>query len=258
MILKQPIKTLTNRFPEFILSAMTSQTKLPSLSIFFPAYNDEHSIAALTEACILIAGRLTDDFEILIVHDHSPDKTGQVADELARKFKEVRVIHHEKNFGVGRSMIDGFTQSSKEYVFYTDGDAQYDVKELERFAEFAGQFKAVIGYRLKRAEGFKRVFTSRCFHAITFFLFGLRYRDIDCSFKLFHRSFLNKVNFHTKSALVDPELLINADRLKIPVKEIGVHHYLRSHGSSQCLRLKLIVAMIRDMLRLRWVYWFKV
>src|SRR3989338_4611254 len=198
---------------------------LSSLSIFFPAYRDEHTVEPLTRACVEIARELTDDFEILIVDDKSPDDTGKVADRMAREFKEVRVIHHPVNRGVGQTMIDGFTQSTKDYVFYTDGDFQYDVKELCLLAKHSKDYDVVIGYRLKRAEGFKRVFTSRCFHLMIFLLFGVWHRDIDCSFKLIHRRFLQKISFHTKSALVDPELLINARRLKFPVKEIGVHHY---------------------------------
>ena len=133
-------------------------------------------------------------------------------------------------------------------------DFQYDVKELALFVPYAKDYDVIIGYRLKRAEGFKRVFTSRCFHVLIFLLFGIYYRDIDCSFKLVHRRFLDKIQFHTKSALVDPELLINAKRLEFPVKEIGVRHYPRQFGTSQCLRVKLILSMIRDVIRLRLIY----
>lgn len=227
---------------------------LSSLSIFFPAYRDEHTVDPLTRACVEVARELTDDFEILIVDDKSPDGTGEAADRMAREFKEVRVIHHPVNQGVGQAMIDGFTQSKKDYVFYTDGDFQYDVKELWLLAKHVKDYDVIIGYRLRRAEGFKRVLTSRCFHVLVFLLFGIWQRDIDCSFKLIHRRFLDKVTFHTKSALVDPELLINARRLKFPIKEIGVHHHNRRFGSSQCLRLKLVLSMVTDLVRLRFIY----
>ncbi len=226
------------------------------MSIFFPAYNDEHTVEPLTKACIKIAQELTDDYEILIIDDHSPDGTGAAADRMAHQYPEVRVIHHEKNLGVGRAMIDGFTRAKKDYVFYTDGDAQYDVNELRQFMPYVKSYDVIIGYRLNRAEGFKRVFTSRCFHLLNFLLFGSRFKDIDCSFKLLSRRFLNQIRFRTKSALVDPEILIQTRRLKCPVKEIGVHHYPRRFGRSQCLRIKLVFSMITDMLRLRFLYWF--
>lgn len=228
---------------------------LSSLSIYFPAYFDENTVEPLTRACIDVAKKLTDDYEILIIDDKSPDKTGEIADRLAKEFKEVCVIHHSENMGVGQAMISGYKNASKEWVFYTDGDAQYDVSELPLLAEHANNFDVIIGYRLKRAEGFKRVFTSRSFHFLIFLLFGIHFKDIDCSFKLVHRRFLDKVSFHTNSGLVDAELLIQAKRLKFPVKEVGVHHYKRKFGASHCLRLNLIVSMLLDMLKLRFKLW---
>src|SRR3989338_6769813 len=127
---------------------------LSSLSVYFPAYNDENTIEPLTRASVETARKLTDDFEIIIVHDHSPDRTGEVADRMAREFKEVRVIHHPENRGVGNAMISGYRHASKDWVFYTDGDAQYDVSELPLLAEHAIHYDVIIGYRLKRAEGF--------------------------------------------------------------------------------------------------------
>lgn len=231
-----------------------TQKILPSLSIFFPVYRDEHTVEALTRACVAVARELTDDFEILIVDDKSPDRAGEIAENMAREFKEVSVLHHDVNQGVGQAMIDGFNRSRKEYVFYTDGDFQYDVKELLLLAQHVKDYDVVIGYRLKRVEGLKRVFVSRCFHFMISSLLGVHSRDIDCSFKLMHRRFLDQVTFHTQSALVDTELLINARRLKFPVKEVGVHHYARRFGGSQCLRIKLILSMIKDVFHLRRIY----
>ena len=228
---------------------------LSSLSIYFPAYYDENTVEPLTRASLEAAKKLTDDYEIIIVDDKSPDKTGQIADRLAQEFKEVRAIHHPENMGVGQAMISGYRHATKDWVFYTDGDAQYDVSELPLLAEHAKNFDIVIGYRLKRAEGFRRVFTSKCFHFLVFCLFGVHFKDIDCSFKLIHRRFLEKVSFHTNSGLVDAELLIQAKRLKFPVKEVGVHHYQRKFGHSHCLRLNLIVSMLLDMLKLRFKLW---
>ena len=234
---------------------MVNQPTLPSLSIYFPAYHDENTVESLARACLKIAQSLTNDYEVIIVDDKSPDCTGEIADRLAKEIPQVKVVHHKENMGVGQAMISGYRHATKEWVFYTDGDAQYDVSELTLLAEHAKDYDIIIGYRLKRAEGFKRVFTSRSFHFLIFCLFGTRYKDIDCSFKLIHRRFLEKVSFHTNSGLVDAELLIQAKRLRVPVKEIGVHHYNRRFGTSHCLRLKLIASMLLDMLKLRCKLW---
>lgn len=228
---------------------------LSSLSLFFPAYHDENTIESLTRASVEVAKKLTDDFEIIIIDDKSPDRTGEIADRLAGEFKEVRVIHHPQNLGVGQAMITGYQSAAKDYVFYTDGDAQYDVRELPLLAQHTKEYDIVVGYRLKRAEGWKRVFTSRSFHLLIFIFFGVHYRDIDCSFKLLHRRFLDKIIFRTNSGLIDAEIMIQANRLKSPVKEVGVHHYPRRFGRSQCLRLKLILSMLLDMVKLRFKLW---
>jgi glycosyltransferase involved in cell wall biosynthesis len=229
--------------------------KLPSLSIFFPAYYDENTVEPLTRACVETAKKLTDNYEILIIDDCSPDKTGEIADRLSSEFKEVRVIHHPKNKGVGEAMITGYTESKKDYVFYTDGDAQYDVRELPFLAEHASSFDLVIGYRLHRAEGFKRIFTSRCFHLLVQVFFGIHFRDIDCSFKLIHRNVLKKIKFYTRGGLIDAEMMIQAKKLKVPVKEVGVHHYPRRFGHSRCLRMGLVLTMLKDVVRLRMKLW---
>jgi len=230
---------------------------LSSLSVFIPLYRDEQTVVSLTEKTILVARELTDDFEIILIDDASPDRAGEYADRLAERHPEIRVIHHEKNSGVGPVMIEGFLTAKKEFVFYTDGDAQYDVNELMRFAPFASLYDVIIGYRIKRAEGFFRVFTSRSFHLMAFMLFGFRYRDIDCSFKLLNRRFLDRVQFHSESALVDLEILIQANRKGFPIKEIGVRHLPRQYGHSQCLRLGLILAMIKDLFRIRFTFYRK-
>ncbi len=234
---------------------MNNDKALSSLSIYFPAYYDEHTVEPLARACIEVAKKLTDDYEIIIVDDKSPDKVGEIADRLALEIPQIRVIHHAENMGVGQAMISGYRHATKDWVFYTDGDAQYDVNELVPMAQHAKDFDIVVGYRLNRAEGFKRIFTSKAFHFLIFCLFGVHFKDIDCSFKLIHRRFLEKISFHTNSGLVDAELLIQAKRLKFPVKEIGVHHYPRKFGNSHCLRVKLIVSMLLDMLKLRFKLW---
>lgn len=229
--------------------------KLSSLSIFFPAYYDENTVEPLTRACVETARSLTDDFEVLIIDDHSPDKTGEIADRMASEFKEVRVIHHPRNKGVGEAMITGYTEAKKDHVFYTDGDAQYDVRELPLLAEHAQRSDMVIGYRLKRAEGFRRVFTSRCLHFLIWLFFGIHFRDMDCSFKLIHQRVLKKIRFYTRSGLIDAEMLIQAKRMKVPIVEVGVHHYNRRFGTSRCLRMSLILVMLRDIVRLRLKLW---
>ena len=227
--------------------------KLHGLSIFFPAYYDENTIEPLVRKAIEVGRKLAHDLEVIIVDDKSPDRTGEIADRLSAEFREVKVVHHPVNRGVGQAMISGWRTATKEYVFYTDGDAQYDLGELESLAAHAGSFDAVVGYRMKRAEGWTRVFTNRCFHLLLFLFFGIHFRDTDCSFKLLRRRFLDRITFYTGGGLVDAEILIQARKFGVPVKEVGVRHYPRRFGSSRCLRPGLVFSMLRDLVRLRFM-----
>lgn len=228
---------------------------LKSLSIFFPAYNDENTVEPLALKCVEVASALADDFEVIIVNDASPDRTGEAADRIAAKHPgKIRVIHHPVNRGVGEAMKTGYRESRMDYVFYTDGDMQYDVGELALLVPHAREYGLVAGYRLNRAEGFTRWFTSRCFHILAFILLGLRFRDIDCSFKLIRRDVLEKVVFSTRGGLVDAELLLRAKKLT-KIREVGVHHYNRKFGTSQCLKPGLVFHMLRELIELRLRLW---
>ena len=105
--------------------------KLKSISAFFPVYNDEGTIKLMVDRLNTVLSRFTNDYEIIVVDDCSPDKSGEIAGEIAKKDKRVKVVHHKKNEGYGGALKSGFETSSKEWIFYTDGDAQYNVAELE-------------------------------------------------------------------------------------------------------------------------------
>jgi glycosyltransferase involved in cell wall biosynthesis len=228
---------------------------LSSLSIFFPAYNDENTVEPLALKCVEVASALTDKFEVIIVNDASPDGTGRAADHVAAKHPDhIRVIHHPVNRGVGEAMKTGYREAAMDYVFYTDGDMQYDVAEIKLLVPYVKDYGVVAGYRLNRAEGFSRWFTSRCFHLLAFMMLGLRFRDIDCSFKLIRREVLQKISFSTGGGLVDAELLLRAKKLT-PIREVGVHHYNRRFGHSQCLKPGLVFHMLCELVELRLRLW---
>lgn len=231
---------------------MTLMNKpLPSLTIFFPVYHDERTVEPLTRACLEVGSRLTDDLEVLIVDDKSPDQAGAIADRLASEHPQVRVIHHERNRGYGQALLSGWRGATKDHIFYTDGDMQFDVSELPKLVEQAASHDLVVGYRLNRAEGWSRALLSRVHHILLFLLFGARFRDADCSFKLIRRDLLERIRFKTSGALVDAELLLQARSLGARIREVGVHHFLRQHGRSTCLNARLITQTLRDYLDLR-------
>src|SRR5262245_25955940 len=157
----------------------------PSLSIFFPAYNDAGTIASLALVAHMTARQITDDYEVIVVDDGSPDHTGALLDEMARHFSWLKVVHHEKNCGYGGALRTGFATAGKELVFYTDGDAQYDPRELLKLYEaWRPEIDFINGYKMGRSDPLHRILIGRVYHWFVKIVFNLRLRDVDCDFRL--------------------------------------------------------------------------
>lgn len=223
---------------------------LPSISVFFPAYHDEDNIGKMAERAVEVLEGIGCEYEIIIVHDGSPDRTGEVADELARRYAGVRVIHHPKNLGYGAALKTGFTNAKNEYVFYTDGDNQFDVGEMVKFVPLVslGLTDLVIGFRNRKRYSLYRKVTSFTYNLVLQVLFDLPYRDVDCAFKLVPKGLIDRIDISSVDAFIDAELLIKAQRLGYGITEIGVNHYLRETGISG-VRTRVILRTIREMVR---------
>lgn len=205
--------------------------RLPSLSGFFPAYNEQENVAGMVHRLRAMLTRVTDDYEIVIVNDGSVDRTAAIADELAVADAHVRVVHHPANRGYGGALKSGFAASRKEYVFFTDGDGQFDVEEISALLPHVPAYDVVVGYRLDRAEGGLRRLNAHAWNRLVRLLFGVPVRDVDCAFKLIHRPVLEAVHPQAEGAMISTEFLALAVREGFRVIEVGVHHYPRRHGT---------------------------
>lgn len=225
--------------------------KKPSISFFCPAYFDEKNLPILIPKTYKILKENTSQFEILIVEDGSPDGTDKVADELAKKFApHVRVIHHKKNLGYGATLKAGYTFANKyEFVFYTDGDNQYNIEEIIIFLPYLKKYDAVIGYRTKRALKFSRQVQTRVFNWIIRLLFKIKMRDINCAMKIIRRKALNTIKLTSDGGFIDAELVIKLSRKNYLVKEVEVSHYPRKFGKASGGNPKLIFKTIFDMIK---------
>jgi glycosyltransferase involved in cell wall biosynthesis len=221
---------------------------VPSLSVFFPAYNDEDNIGKVADAAVATLDEIGAPYEVIIVHDGSPDRTGEVADELAERYANLRVIHHPRNLGYGAALNTGFTNAKNEYVFYTDGDNQFDVREMKKFVALIGLSDLVIGFRNRKQYSLFRKVTSFTYNLLLQVLFDLPYRDVDCAFKLVPKSLIDRVTLSSSDAFIDPELLINAQRLGYSVTEIGVTHLPREGGVSG-VKVPVILRSILEVFR---------
>ena len=230
-----------------------SPEKRPSLSIFFPAYNDAGTIASLAIVAHMTARELTDDYEVIVVEDGSPDHTGELLDEMAAHFPWLKVVHHEKNRGYGGALRTGFATASKELVFYTDGDAQYDPREMRSLWEaFGPEVDFVNGFKMGRSDPFHRVVIGRVYHWFVKLAFGLRIRDVDCDFRLMRRSVFDKVELTRSSGVICVELMKKVQDRGFRIGQVGVHHFHRSYGKSQFFNFPRVARTLLDLMKL-WV-----
>jgi glycosyltransferase involved in cell wall biosynthesis len=223
----------------------------PGLSIFFPAYNDAGTIASLALVAHMTARELTDDYEVIVVDDGSPDHTGALLDEMARHFPWLKVVHHPVNRGYGGALRTGFETASKELVFYTDGDAQYDPRELARLWEaFSPAVDFVNGYKISRNDPLHRIVIGRVYHWFVKLAFGLRLSDVDCDFRLMRRSVFEKVRLTRSSGVICVELMKKVQDHGFRLAEVPVHHFHRSYGKSQFFNVPRVLRTLVDLARL--------
>jgi len=223
------------------------------VSAFFPAYNDGGTIASMVLSAILVLQSLTDDYEVIVVNDGSSDYTKEILDELERQYDSVRIVHHEKNKGYGGALRTGFSEASKEFIFYTDGDAQYDVRDLPGlWKEMGDGIDMVQGYKIGRSDPLHRVIIGRIYHWMANLAFGLHLKDVDCDFRLMRRSIFDRVHLKSDSGVICVEMMKKIRDGGFQVNEVPVHHYHRAYGQSQFFNVRRIVRVGRDLLKLWW------
>src|SRR5512134_3849928 len=162
-----------------------------NVSAFFPCYNDAESIGTMVAAVDTALASRVDDYEIIVVNDGSSDNSSEVLAELRVTHPRLVVIEHEANRGYGGALISGFGAASKEWIFYTDGDAQYDASEVTKLIDAAREDTDIVqGWKLSRGDTWYRKVIGRLYHHTVKFLFRLDVADTDCDFRLFRRSLI--------------------------------------------------------------------
>src|SRR6476646_5955248 len=234
------------------VSAMPEQArKIQSVSVFFPAYNDSGTIGSMVIRAVKAASELTPDYEVIVVNDGSTDATAEVADELARTYPHVRVVHHGANRGYGGALQTGFRSATKEWIFYTDGDAQYDPAELALlWTQLSDNVDLVNGYKISRSDPLHRIVIGRVYHHIVSTLFGLTVRDVDCDFRLLRRSIFARIHLEKTSGVIWLEMMKKITDAQFRIVEVPVHHYHRAYGKSQFFNFRRIFKTGVDVLRL--------
>jgi glycosyltransferase involved in cell wall biosynthesis len=225
--------------------------RTPGLSVFFPAYNDSGTIASLVITAVRVAATLTPDYEVIVVNDGSFDDTGQVLERLRGIYPKLRVITHTVNRGYGGALRSGFEAATRDYVFYTDGDGQYDVRELPVLLKLVRpNIGLVNGYKLERQDPWHRVWIGKTYNAFARALFHIQIRDIDCDYRLIRRDLLRHLGLSSTSGMICVELVRKLELSGCSTAETGVHHYPRLYGRSQFFRLRSLANTFAQLLRL--------
>lgn len=227
--------------------------KLPSLTILFPAYNEAGNIEEAIRQALDVAPMVAKKYQILVINDGSTDATAQIVKRLKRQHPAIRLIN-QPNTGYGGALKKGFASFKTEWLFFTDSDLQFDLNELKKLVKKTADSDLVIGYRLNRAEGWKRSAIARLLKVWNklFLRFPSEIKDIDCAFKLIHRRTFNQVGpLVTSGAMISTEFLLKAYRANITIKQVGVHHYIRRVGSPTGNNWNVIITAVKETLLLK-------
>jgi len=225
----------------------------PSITVFFPAYNDAGTIASMVVLADRTLRKLTDDYEMIVVNDGSRDHTAQVLSELESIYPRLRLIHHTANRGYGSALRTGFANASKELIFYTDGDAQYDVRELEKLAPLmTGDIDVVNGYKISRSDPWHRIIIGTVYRWVVRLAFGIKIRDVDCDFRLVRRASYNRVRLASTSGTICVEMIKSFQDAGLRFAEAPVNHYHRAYGKSQFFNFRRLFKTFRDLSALWW------
>ena len=226
---------------------MTDSKKLSSLSAIFPAYNDAGTIASMISAAQIASRQVTDDFEIVVVNDGSTDYTGLILEDMKHRFPELRVISHSSNRGYGGALRSGFAAAQKDWVFYTDGDAQYNPLELVSLVNaLTDGVDAVNGYKSTRHDSLLRIVIGRSYHYLLKLLFRFRLRDVDCDFRLVPTRILREIDLVSDSGAICLEMVKKIEDAGYVFAEIPVSHYPRKYGISQFFMPRRIYDTLRQ------------
>lgn len=221
-----------------------------SISIVFPAYNEEDNVEKAVAQATQCLEQLFQDWEIIVVNDSSRDRTGEIIARLAEQDARVIAIHHPVNRGYGAALQSGIRRAQKELIFFCDSDLQFHLSEILLPLTWIEQYDLVIGYRAKRHDSFQRRLNALCWNILVRLLLGLKVRDIDCAFKLFRSVVFQAIKIDAVGAMVNTDILVQAMRMGFRIKEIPVTHFPRQHGTQTGAKLRVILKAFKELFRL--------
>lgn len=233
-------------------------SRIPALTFFFPAYNEEQNLEAVVAEALETLPRFADVFEVVIVDDGSRDRTPELADALAAGDSRVRVVHHRPNRGYGGALRSGLEAAHMPYVFFTDGDRQFRVADLHLLISRIDDADVVVGYRIRRSDPARRLVIAWIYKQVLRVVFGSGFRDIDCAYKLFRKDVFQRVplsRVRSNGAFFSAELLLTLRAAGLRIVQVGVPHHPRLAGVAAGAAPRVVARTLRDLVRLRARLW---
>ena len=228
----------------------------PGISVFFPCYNDSQSIGLLVNDAFSVLKKLTNNYEIIVVDDKSKDNSREVLKSLQTKYKKLKLVFNTKNKGYGGALKSGFKNSSKDLIFYTDGDGQYDVKELPLlFSLMSRDVDFVNGIKMARHDPSYRIVVGNLYNLFIRWFFWLPIYDVDCDFRLIRKKIIKKIKLTSNSGSICVELVKKSQRAGAVFRQVSVHHYERKFGQSQFFRIDRVLSTFQELITL-WIHLF--
>lgn len=227
------------------------QQDKPAITLFFPVYNDEKTVERVARKALDLLAEVASEYDVIIVDDGSPDRSGQVADEIAAREAHVRVIHHPQNLGYGAALRSGFAAARHEWICFTDGDDEYEIEDLRKLLRLKDHYDLVITFRYAKRYSGLRIFISYVYNKVLRFVFQTHFRDISCGLRLVRRDVVQELNLIASSPFIGAELAIKTLLKGFRVGEVGVQTFPREFGKGSSTSVRNIIATIKDMLLVR-------
>jgi len=219
-----------------------------SVSILFPLYKDKKTVKKMILKSNKLLKKMKKKGEIVIVDDGCPERSGHYAKMISKKIKNIKIIFHKKNMGYGAAIKTGLKNCRNEWIFQTDGDAEYDVNDLLKLIKKTKVSDLVVTYRLKKKYKTSRIVISWIYNVILRILFHTKYKDISTGSRLINKKILKKINLISNSPFLGAELAIKSKYKGFKVSEVGIHTYPRTFGSGSSVSFKNILLTIKEML----------
>lgn len=229
---------------------MSAPARVPGLSVFLPSHNEEGNVERVVRSWTAELPKVADKFEVIVVDDGSRDRTGEIAERLAKADAHVKVVRHPVNRGYGGAVISGVRAATLPYVLLCDGDGQFDPADIERLTPFVPEYDVVAGRRVQRADHLMRRINGRAWTTLVRVLLGITISDIDCGFKLFKREKLEGMELRAHGAMISTELMARLAGRNAKVKEVDVGHLPRLAGEQSGANLKVVARAFKELIAL--------